>query len=332
MEGPHPPIGRGPNELTPIAQEENPMPADFVLVPATAPGFSGAAVSSTFFFDPLRVRNLLGAAADSGFDAIVVDDAGGPLTNVDIAADVARLNRQLDVILTHWAAVTSPVVAASDFASLDRCSGGRLSLRVLSGESGANGFPGTWKRTDEYLTLLKRLWSNDRPIDHEGLFYRLRHALVADKGQRGHEIPIRMSGSTGTEIAVAARHATVFELPQAHPDRLAGQIGRVAAAAARCGRPGKVSFSARLHVCGKETPDRSAWLSACISAGVTEFMVSGLNDAAAIERFGTDVIDTTRSLRIPGAEVGAVPLMPDQDYLWLADEEWRATSDAIFQG
>ena len=23
--------------------------------------------------------------------------------------------------------------------------------------------------------------------------------------------------------------------------------------------------------------------------------------------------------------------MPDQDYLWLADEEWRATNDAIFQ-
>lgn len=270
------------------------MPVDFVLVPATAPGFSDAAVSSTFFFDPLQLRKLLAAAADSGFDAIVVDDAGGPLTNVDIAADVAQLNRQLDVILTHWAAVTSPVVAASDFASLDRRSGGRLSLRVLAGDSAVNGVPGTWKRTDEYLTLLKRLWSNDRPIDHEGLFYRLRHALVADKGLRGHEIPIRMSGSTGMEIDVAARHATVFELPQAHPDQLAGQIDRVAAAAARCGRSGRIAFSACLHVCEKEAPGHVAWLSACLSAGVTEFMVSGLNDAAAIERFGTDVIRTIR--------------------------------------
>jgi hypothetical protein len=36
-------------------------------------------------------------------------------------------------------------------------------------------------------------------------------------------------------------------------------------------------------------------------------------------------------LRISSADVKAVPLMPDQDYLWLADEEWRATNDAIFE-
>lgn len=36
-------------------------------------------------------------------------------------------------------------------------------------------------------------------------------------------------------------------------------------------------------------------------------------------------------LRISSAEVKRVPLMPDQDYLWLTDEAWRANNDAIFQ-
>jgi len=36
-------------------------------------------------------------------------------------------------------------------------------------------------------------------------------------------------------------------------------------------------------------------------------------------------------LRISSEEVKAVPLMPDQEYLWLQDEEWRATNDAVFQ-
>ena len=36
-------------------------------------------------------------------------------------------------------------------------------------------------------------------------------------------------------------------------------------------------------------------------------------------------------LRISSEEVRAVPLMPDQEYLWLQDEEWRATNDAVFQ-
>jgi hypothetical protein len=36
-------------------------------------------------------------------------------------------------------------------------------------------------------------------------------------------------------------------------------------------------------------------------------------------------------LRISNSQVKAVPLMPDQDYRWLADEKWRSTNDAIFK-
>lgn len=36
-------------------------------------------------------------------------------------------------------------------------------------------------------------------------------------------------------------------------------------------------------------------------------------------------------VRIPEEEVKKVPLMPDQDYSWLADEEWRTKNDAFFK-
>ncbi|NMG39077.1 PRC-barrel domain containing protein [Chelativorans sp. ZYF759] len=36
-------------------------------------------------------------------------------------------------------------------------------------------------------------------------------------------------------------------------------------------------------------------------------------------------------LRISSAEVKAVPLMPDQEYLWLEDDDWRASNDAVFR-
>jgi hypothetical protein len=36
-------------------------------------------------------------------------------------------------------------------------------------------------------------------------------------------------------------------------------------------------------------------------------------------------------LRITEAEVKKVPLMPDQDYAWLADEVWRERNDALFE-
>ena len=35
-------------------------------------------------------------------------------------------------------------------------------------------------------------------------------------------------------------------------------------------------------------------------------------------------------LSIAEAKVKAVPLMPDQDYRWLADDLWRARNDALF--
>ncbi|MFN7022938.1 MAG: PRC-barrel domain-containing protein [Pseudorhizobium sp.] len=46
------------------------------------------------------------------------------------------------------------------------------------------------------------------------------------------------------------------------------------------------------------------------------------------------VIDQKRKsffLRISNDQVKTVPLMPDQEYVWLTDESWRATNDAIFQ-
>jgi hypothetical protein len=36
-------------------------------------------------------------------------------------------------------------------------------------------------------------------------------------------------------------------------------------------------------------------------------------------------------LRITEAEVKQVPLMPDQDYAWLADAAWRERNDALFE-
>lgn len=46
------------------------------------------------------------------------------------------------------------------------------------------------------------------------------------------------------------------------------------------------------------------------------------------------VIDRARTsffLPISSAQVKSVPLMPDQDYLWLDDRAWRTKNDAIFQ-
>ncbi|HEV7277987.1 MAG TPA: PRC-barrel domain-containing protein [Devosiaceae bacterium] len=76
------------------------------------------------------------------------------------------------------------------------------------------------------------------------------------------------------------------------------------------------------------TKDR--WDYVIVAAG--GFFVPGRDSIVVPLRYLA--IDRERQsffLRISNAQLQDVPLMPDQDYLWLTDEDWRATNDAIFR-
>jgi alkanesulfonate monooxygenase len=322
-----------------VMEEFLPMHVEFTHV--TAPS-SPLADATPFFFDPFETRRRVAALEGAGFSRIVIDDAGGVLTNMDLAAQVARLGAPLDIALTHWAGVVEPAEAARQFAALDRASCGNLSVRMVAGDMGTAHLAGL-KRTDEYLVLLKRLWTNDRPFDHEGAAYSLRAAFLARKGPRGADIPIRMSGLSGTAFWVAGRHATVFELPFAQPGHLRHVIDRVRAAASEAGRTSRVSFAMPLpfdvtpsqgdgtgdslvNAIRQEAPERLALaLLPHLEAGVSEFLVRGLVTYRAIEDFGERLAPILRnsaahlSLRDGGGAIkaGVIPHRNKQP-LWAA--------------
>jgi hypothetical protein len=76
------------------------------------------------------------------------------------------------------------------------------------------------------------------------------------------------------------------------------------------------------------TKDR--WDYAIVAAG--GFFIAGKDSIVVPLRYlQVNQERTSFYLRISSADVKAVPLMPDQEYLWLADEAWRAKNDAIFQ-
>lgn len=155
---------------------------------------SGAALAlpssaAPFFFNPDLSAKLLGEAEDAGFSGIIIDDRAGPLANFDLLEMAAAHSASANLLLTHAAGVMSPVTAAQQLSLLDRRTHGRLVLRMmLDGARGGlvSAHEETCRRTDEYLTLLKRLLSNDRPFDHEGEFYSIAGGFVPDKGIRSH--------------------------------------------------------------------------------------------------------------------------------------------------
>ena len=224
------------------------MPIEFTHVP-------GKSANGGFFYDFAETATKLSLIEDVGFQKIVVDDPAGLLTNMDIAAQALERTTSLEVVLTHWAGVVEPTVAARQLAALSARSGGRLSLRMLSeplsdedAEARPVGHTVVWQRIDEYLVLLKRLWSNDRPFDHEGAFYSVKGGYVPRKGPHGADVTIRLGGQSGTALRIAGRHADVFELSAGSPDEVGQLIERVRAAAAEHGRAGKLRFALPVRI------------------------------------------------------------------------------------
>lgn len=286
------------------------MPIEFTHVPGKT---ADAAVP--FFYDFAETATKLGLIEDGGFRKIVVDDSAGLLTNMDLATQVLDRTSSLEVVLTHRAGVIEPTVAARQLAAIDAKSAGRLALRMLSeplsdddAETRPVGDTVIWQRTDEYLVLLKRLWSNDRPFDHEGAFYSIKGGYVPRKGPHGGDLTIRMGGQSGTALKVAGRHADVFELAPGSIDDVRQLMERVRGAAVEHGRAGKLRFAlpVRIHQGASATGHKAVDLSgppaqaalsllAYAALGIDEFMVVGVDTPREIATAGRETIALLRN-------------------------------------
>jgi alkanesulfonate monooxygenase len=292
--------------------EEMAMPIEFTHVPGkTHPADS----TVPFFYDFAETATKLSLIEEVGFQKIVVDDQAGLLTNMDIAARALDRTSSLEVVLTHWAGVIEPTVAARQLAGLDAKSGGRLSLRMLNellndddAEARPVGHTLAWQRIDEYLVLLKRLWSNDRPFDHEGAFYSVRAGYVPRKGPHSADMTIRMGGQSGTALGVAGRHADVFELTPGSLNEVRQLMERVRSAAAEHGRAGRLRFALPVRIrsegnasCQKAVEIAGSPAQIALSLlpyavlGIQEFMVVGVDRPREIATAGRETIALLRN-------------------------------------
>jgi alkanesulfonate monooxygenase len=298
------------------------MPVTFTYFPTSLPARKAESVKS-FFFYPEIARNLLCAAENAGFDAIVVDDPAGALSNVDLSATAAEMTNALTVIATHWPGVMGPEPAAEQFAALSHRSGGRLALRISAAEDGGYGASSHIEdqgRTKEYLTLLRRLWWSEKAFEFEGRYHSIRRARFNHIYRFGREIDIRMSGQSGAALECAGRHADVFELEPASLHDLRTMIRRVTAAATPCGRADKIRYALPVSVLGQGVLCAGSDHPACsieigdpaqaaltlvrfVEGGVSEFMIRGLDDVHSIRWFGQRIVPLLRNsaARLPAS-------------------------------
>ena len=213
------------------------------------------------------VRRFAQAHEQAGFDRILIGYFSNGADGFIVAQYAAFVTEKLGLMLAHRPGFVAPTVAARKLATLDHFSGGRLAVHVISGgDDGEQRKDGDflahderYARTDEYVEILRRIWTADKPIDHEGKYYKFTRTSPDVKPLQKPHPPIYFGGASDAAIEIAGKHADVYALWGETLAETAKTIARVRASAARHGRSVKFSLSTRPILASTED---AAWARA----------------------------------------------------------------------
>lgn len=205
---------------------------------------------------------------ETGFDSVLVP-TGSYCEDPWVVASalLARTNTLRFLVALH-PRTTTPALTAHQAATVQRLSGGRLALNVVTGEPGAearrHGDDGDkaaqYRRTNEFLSVVRALGAGET-VDFIGEHYSVEGATLAGARRPAPESApeIWFGGSSEHALPVAGAHADVY-LSWLEPlDQLAEKIDRVRAAAVVFGREPR--FGVRAWVLARET-DEDAFAAA----------------------------------------------------------------------
>jgi alkanesulfonate monooxygenase len=232
------------------------MTVEFIGMIGTHPGSetSGPTVSITGgAVDPAFVRRFAQVHEDGGFDRVLVGYSSSGPDGFGVASFAAAATERLGFLLAHRPGFVAPTLAARKFATLDHFSGGRVALHVITGGSDAEQKrDGDWldhdaryRRTDEYLEVVRRTWTADGPFDYEGEFYRIQGARSDVKPLQQPHVPIYFGGASGPALTVGAKHSDVYALWGEPLAAVSERLAEVRREAAAFGRAPRFSVSVR---------------------------------------------------------------------------------------
>src|SRR3954454_8469007 len=203
--------------------------------------------------DPRFAIRFARAHERSGFDRVLIGYFSFAPDGFIVASWVLQATERLWVLLAHRPGFVAPTVAARKLATLDQFSEGRLAVHVITGGSDVDQArdgdfldkAGRYRRTDEYLDLVRRTWTAPKPFDFDGEFYTVRGAFSQVRCVRQPHLPIYFGGSSEEAVAVSAKHADVYALWGEPLAEAAAHVKLVKEAAAAQGRNPGISLSTR---------------------------------------------------------------------------------------
>ncbi|GAB96804.1 alkanesulfonate monooxygenase [Kineosphaera limosa] len=179
-------------------------------------------------------------------------------------AALARQTQRLKFLVAFRPGLINPTLAAQMTATLQRQTGGRVLLNVVTGGEPAeqarcgDTLPKDrrYARTAEFLQVVKGAWTAPEagPFDFDGEFYQVRGATVSAAPD---PVPdLYFGGSSDAALPVAAEHVDVYLTWGEPPAQVAQKIARVRELADRAGR--SLRFGIRLHTISRDS-SHEAW-------------------------------------------------------------------------
>ena len=157
---------------------------------------------------------------NAGFDAVLVGYTSSSAEGFQIAQYAAAHTDHLKFLVAHRPGFVMPTLAARTAATFDNLTDGRLWLHIITGGADREQQrDGDWlehddryARTDEYLEILRRMWTAEKPFDFEGRFYNVRTAFSEVRSTQKPHVPIYFGGASDAAVQVGAKHCDVYAL------------------------------------------------------------------------------------------------------------------------
>ncbi|MGW6399676.1 LLM class flavin-dependent oxidoreductase [Streptomyces sp. NPDC055134] len=254
-----------PIEFIGIAATQETSESGAGTPPAARDGISAqpeAGHASGPVVQPAYLRELARAHEESGFDRVLVAHSSASPDGFTVADQILTHTDRLGVLLAHRPGFVAPTLAARKYATLDAFHPGRVALHVITGGDDADQArdgdfsdkPTRYRRTDDYLNVVRKEWAATEPFDHEGEFYRVKGGYSAVRPAR--PVPVYFGGASADAVRVGAKHADVYAFWGEPLAGIAERIREVRAAAAPHGRSPRFSVSLRPIPAATET---EAW-------------------------------------------------------------------------
>jgi alkanesulfonate monooxygenase len=223
--------------------------------------------------EPDYLVDIARAHDDGGFDRVLVGYGAVAPEGWAVAATVLHSTKQLKVLVAHRPGFVQPVVLARMAATLDHLTGGgRIAIHFITGGDEADqrregdfvAHDDRYRRTGEVMAIARRIWSEDKPFDFEGEFFRYEGAFSSVKPVTPGGIPLYFAGASPPAIAVGAAEADVYAFWGEPRDAVAARMATIDAAAAAAGRSLRYSISLRPIIADTEDEawDKAEWIAA----------------------------------------------------------------------